>query len=378
MRTARLAALAAVAASAPAAAAPFVFSGYVEGRVGYVTNPFLNEGGSGSGLAGITLAPVLTRDTGLGKTTLSGAYDREQYFTRYGYSETIQADAAHTQQLTQRLSGTLRASYLNTNNATINGNFDPLLGDLLTVGQRSWRVSGDAALNWQATERDAFTGSANLTHVEYKGDRFLVSDYDQYSGTLGYLRTVTARTKIGANVSYVRYKSKNYPDSSSIQPGLQIEQIITPIWTFAGDIGVILQKIEGDGGTSKSLGFHGSLCGRYPRDSICLRASRASSATGIGGLSNTTSFGIDYSRSLSERDRVSVAASYDTTTYRRSIVGGLDAKFLAVNAEYSRDLSRRLSAGAGGRYQRRDTGDLGSEQSVAVTANIRLKIGRIT
>lgn len=378
MRLSRLALLAGLTAAAPAAAAPFIFSGYVEGRLGYVTDPFLSGQGGGSGLAGVTLAPVLTQTTSLGQTTVQGNYDREQYFSRFGYSETYGVDLTHAQRLSERLTGQVHAGYVNTNNATVSGNFDPVLNDLFTVGQRSWRVSGDGSLDWTATMRDRITASVNATRVVYTGDRLFASDYDQFGGTLDYLHTLTGRTKIGGTVSYVRYLSKDYPDSSSLQPGIKIQQDLSGTWTFNGDVGVILQKIDGDSRTSTSLGFHASLCGKYPLSSLCVRASRASSGTGIGGLSRTTAFGADYSRRLSEHETFTLSGDYEKTSYAGSAIGAVDATFVSANAGYSRDLTRRLSAGVSGRYQLRTTGNYGTEHSIAATVNIRMKIGRIS
>jgi len=378
--------LGAVAGMAPATAEPIIFSGAVEGRLGYGTNPLLRDfSNAGSGFGQFSFQPTLTRTTARGTTTLQGNYTREQYFRRYDHSESITGSLGQTQQFSERVSGNARIGYTRTDNPLLGAAFDPDLIDVLAIGQRTTRIFGDAGLQVQPTARDGFSIGANASHTTYgKGGTLIPRDYDQYGGNVAYNHTLSARTKVGLQVSATQLRSKYYPDTRSIQPAVTLSQVLSPIWTFNGSVGVIFQDVPGPfGGSTTSLGFQGALCGTYPRTTVCVSGGRQSSASGIGGLRNTLQASLDVDHKLTERSKLSAALSYtDSSSIRESIAGdpriGSSQRVLLVRGDYSHDVSQRVSVGFGARGQLRSTPGYGSRHGIAGTINIRAKIGRLT
>ena len=375
-----LAAWAAAFAAAPAIAAqPFIFSGYLEGRLGYGTNPFLTSGqSSAAGFGGFTFSPSLSRSTAVSTTTLAGSYDREQYFNRYGHTETYAANVSHRQQLSEHatVSGSVR--YLLSDNPLVTPSSDAIvLVDPLSSGTRTRTLSGDANLDWTPTGRDNFNFGVNAQHSTYSNGLFSGSDYDQYGGNIGYLRTLSARTKLGVRVYYSRYTSENFSSGSSLAPSLAIDQVLSPIWKANGDIGLVIQRTDGPfSRTTTGLGFHANLCGTYPRSSICFAAARSTSGSGVGGFSRTTSASVTASHRLSERGTLTAFASYEETGANRSVLF-TNARIYQGRLDYSHQLTQRLSGGVTGRYQRSDYGGFGSANAVAGTVNLRWQIGRV-
>ncbi len=378
MRRARLAAAALLASATAAASEPVVLSGYVEGRLGYGSNPFLDPGnGTGAGSAGFSLAPVLSRSTARTETTLSGFYNRDQYFRTYGHSQTISIAASHTAKVRENLTLTLGASYAQTDNPLFSPILDTGLLNDFTVGQKSRQVSGNGEIQWQATGKDSFHLGANAVHASYPGNFVGVGGYDQYGGNFGYLRTLNARTSAGIEVTGSVYRSDVNPDSRSIQPAFALQRTLNAIWKFDGNIGIILQHTSGpNGGSSKGLGFQANLCGTYPRFSVCVSGARQSTPSGFGGLRISTNALVTVSTQLTEHSSLSGNVSYQFSNSQR-VAALREGKVFQAQLNYQRDLTRRLSAGAGASYQTRTLGGYGSAHSVAGTINIRMKIGRV-
>jgi len=390
VRAGRFLAFAAVVPLFPAAAADILFGGTAQIRLGYADNPFLAfDPPGGSGQVGGTIAPQLIRTTGLGKTTLSASYDRQQYFSHYDYSDSIAANLTHTQRFNERLDGTFHAGYLNSLNPFLGSNLnqpnlvDPSAGqspvDLLTVGQRTRQVNGDADFNWSPTERDFLSFGGNATRSTYNrsGNGLLASNYTSYGANVSYMRALGARTKLGLQFVANHTDSGLYGTSTSYQPNVVLQMQLNQVWSFNGSVGGIFQKTGAPfHSSSRSLGFNGSLCGTYPRHSICFTGSRQTAASGIGGLRTDLRFGINGSYRITEHSRISgTAESTSSKTKDFAAVG--NQKFRQASFDYSRDVSRRISVGFGGRYQWRDYQIQGKAHALSGTVNLSARFGRI-
>lgn len=371
----------------PAHAASFEWSATLEGRIGYGSNPFLNRGGNGgTGLVGGTVAPVLRWRDPKSVTELSGSYNRDQYFSKYGHADDLAVDLRRTQQFSSKLSGNAHVGYY----SQISGLFspyyntvvtDPVAVDQLAVGTRQRRIAGDAGLQWQPTERDEFHVSGVAQRSDYS--RF-GGDFTYIGGTAGYLRTLDQRTKVGLDVTVGHIYSDAFPDSTTYQPSLEVQRTLSARWSLNAGVGVIVEeeRFGARDRTSVSPGFNASLCGTYPRLSVCFTAARAVAPSGIGGLRRQTQFGVDGTYRLSERSRINGVATYGLSDSDEPVlVDGVrygDQRYALARLAYQRDLSRRVAAGVSGNYQERSGGGLRDVHAVAITFNLTARLGRLT
>lgn len=389
MRAGRFLAFAAFVPLFPASAADVVFGGTAQVRLGYADNPFLQPNSpGGSAQIGGTIAPRLTRTTALGETVLSGSYDRQQYLSNYDYSDSIAADLRHAQRFNERVRGAFHVGYSNSLNPFIGGNlnqqnFDPnvidrSIVDQLTVGQRTRQVTGDADIDWTPTERDNFSVGGNATRSTYQRSTsgLLASNYTSYGGNFSYLRAFGGRTKVGLSFAVNNTDSGIYGSSRSFQPNVVLQQQISQIWAFNGSVGGIFQKTGAPfRRSSHSLGFNASLCGTYPRHSMCFSGSRQTSASGIGGLRTDLRFAANVSYRIDQRSRISASADMSTSK-TKDFVGLGNQKFRQASFDYSRDVTQRISVGFGGRYQWRDYQIQGKAHALAGTVNLSARFGR--
>jgi len=431
-----LAFLASLLGLQPVRAAGLEWGATVQGRVGYGSNPFLDQrGNAGTGLVGATVAPVLRWREPTAVTELSGSYNRNQYFSRYGNADDYTIDLRRNQQVSAKLSvnahvgyfssisGGLLSPYYDAGPAvtgpvgvdagTIGGSLNTGAGglgavggalgsgsvpsgfasgpviinpgtvDRLAVGARQRRLSGDAGFNWQPTARDNIHASVLAerdTFTRFGGD------YDYLSANAGYLRTLDARTSVGFDVTVGRVYSRAFPDSSSVQPSVTVQRRVGARWTLNAGVGAIIASQRGDGEirrrTTVTPGFNASLCGEYPRASVCLSASRTAAPSGIGGLRRQTQFGVNGTFRLTERSRLIGAATYGISDSGNAVlINGVrygNQRFALARLDYQRDLSRRISAGVGGSYQARSGAGLSDVHALAITFNLTARLGRLS
>lgn len=365
---------------AAAQAASMQYGGYIDAHAGYGSNPFFNINSPGpSALVGATLSGSILRTTAQSRSILTAEADVSQYLKHYGNTQNYAARLRHNQQLSQVLAVAADINYENAINpspsfSTRTADLLPQ-GDLLTIGQRTRRLSGGADLTWEPNERDLFQAGINGSHATFSGGQ--ASAYNSYGANIGYLRTLNSRTKIGVQGTASTINSSIYPDSHSYSLGLQLTQQISPVWRFDGGVSLILQTTRGR--SSKTPGFNGSLCGTYPRYTFCLIASRFSAPSGLGGLRTDTQAGARMNYKLTTRSTLDLSATYDISKSEQGVLPR--QKYYEAAAAYRRELTPRLSVGVSGRVQGRDYGPLFATGGNKVTgytgtANVVWKFGR--
>jgi hypothetical protein len=380
VRSSNLAAIAFLLAASPAAAQPLIFSGDVEGHLGYAVNPKLTSGrDDGAGYGGFRFNPQLSQSDALSKTVLSVAYQREQYFSAFGHTQSISAKMSHDRTLSEHLKGGLQASYQRSNNLLLSSDVDPSELDNFSGGRTTESMRGSASLAWQASARDTIDMSGFYQHQKSES-RGVAQEYDLYGGNLGYLHTLSARTVVGVRASISKYSTgvATLADSTSIAPTLVLQQRLNAVWRLEADVGVSFQRQGAPANTTnKGLSFHLSLCGTYPRSTLCIVASRQTTASAFGGLRQQLSGAVNYSYRLTERSTVSLQGTYvDSKANRFDTVSS--SEIFRGEIDYNRALSRRLSAGVEARGGYRKSATFGSAHSLAASAYLRLKIGRVS
>ena len=373
--------------AAPATAQSAQFSAVAQSEIGYMTNPFLAAGVTkGTIFASTSIAPRLLYQTARSSTTLQGQYNREAYLNNFGYTDSGTIGLVRTDQLSQYVGTTLTASYETSNRATID---DPnrIVNDPLDIGRRTKTLMGSYELQWQASARDQLSYGAQVSHLSYgesqsAGLAGVPSNYTQYGMNAGYTHAVDARTSIGAQVTVSTVRSKFYPNSRTIQPALTAKRQLTAVWAIDGHVGVVLSHIEGPFAKSTtSLGIGVDLCGEYPRTHICLKLNRDTQPSGYGPLRTTTSITGELTHQLDEHSRLRFNAAYvRDSSGSFSLIGQQllrNAKIVQGSADYDRDLTQRVSAGFGGRYQWRSLSGYPAARSYTGSIHVKAKLGRI-
>jgi hypothetical protein len=369
----KIAALALGLIAVPAAAQSIDFSTIVEGGAGYAINPQLRPGASdGAGFGRITISPVLARTTPISQTTLGASYRREEYFNAFGHTQTVTGSLAHSQSFTEHFRVNIGASYVQSDNLLLNPDVDVSQVTNSSDGRKTENLSANAGLSWAMGANDNLSLSAQYGHGR-SGEGLLARSYDQYSGDVSYLHSISAWTQVGVRSS-VSYYDNSGLSSTSVGPGIVVQHSFNQIWKLNADVGVVVQRSGSPiNSTSTSLGFHFGLCGTYPRSSICLSASRQSSASAYGGQNIQTSAGATYSYRLTELSNVSGSVSYGRSS--GGTIGSFRSEIFRANANYNRTLTERLSVGAeasGGYY---NNGVSGNARSLQGSVYVRVKIG---
>lgn len=394
MRTSfRLIPLLAGVALAPALNAQAITAGgEIALRAGFNSNPFFSlDSPGGSGIVGGTLTGWVQRQSDVSVTRLMGIASVDQNFRYYGRPENYLGSLSHRQSFSEKLSLNGQISYQSainpgsyfSNSASPSGGLTgglgtPITTDLLSIGQRTRSLSGDATLQWQPTSRDSFYGGPTFNHTTYPNNG--ASNFDQYGMRAGYLRRLNEKLQVGIDVNAQKVNSRLYPDSTSVQGSARLVYDFSSVWEFDGSIGLINQHGTGIG-TTRTVGFSAQLCGKYPRYSICVDASRQSAPSGFGGLRTDNRAHASVSYQLSSRSSVNAGAVYDISD-STGVTIIPKQKYWQLDGGYRRTLTERLAGGFSGRYQHRDFGTLpgvagSTANGYSVTVDVSYKFGRL-
>jgi len=177
-------------------------------------------------------------------------------------------------------------------------------------------------------------------------------------------------------------RSQLYPNSRTVQPALTAKRQLTAVWEIDGHVGMVFSRIEGPFAKSTtSLGIGVDLCGEYPRTHVCLKFNRDTQPSGYGPLRTASTIEGDITHRLDEHSRISVNAEFVRDSAASfTIIGSQllrNTKLFQGSADYDRDLTQRVSAGFGGRYQWRSLSGYPDARSYTGTIHVKAKLGRI-
>jgi hypothetical protein len=371
------------------------FSADVTLGAGAASNPLLQAGdSSGSAFLELAINPRYLLADELGTTSFDVYYRRTEYLNEYGdteaYGGSIRSQRRLSQQLLIRALLSYDSSILGERGSALIIPIDPVnpgtplppeidpdLG-LFGLGQRSSRLRAGLGAEYQRSEIDVITGDVEIEQTSF-GDEQILSDYRSYSGTLGYARSLSERTRVGARVSaqVIDYDLSG-STSSVVQPQLTLDTQLNPVWSLKAAAGLLFVQTEQDGRSSDSIGFSANVtgCRRAERSSLCLLFQRDAAPSGLGEVLTRTSGSVDYSYRLGERSNIRAHA--DISRIEGSAFADRESlTYGNASAAYDRELTKRLSGGVSVAY--RDI--YGSERNVSADVSgqvfVRARLGSV-
>ena len=341
---------------------------------GYATNAFSAAGGStGSATVTASFRPFVDILSPAGNTRISGDVSRTEYSRLYDGQTDFGGFLVTQLRAGPRTSLSGNASYssrvVNALNPLYNpippGSEDPNLPTIVdpstggTFARRTRMLNGGLQLVQQVSARDSLTFQANGAMMRYgkQGANPLLpqSDYDMFGGGIGYQRSISATTAIGAsvNASRTHYKTSGFGNTTTISPALTLQTKLSPTVTLSADAGVTFADTDLAGGSHKSTSPSGniSICKqRGERSSFCLTGAHSVSPSGFAGMSRQTSIGASYSYALDPRSQLTASASYARQSGIKGVSNTGTYDYGQASLGYSRQVSRRLSAVASVSY----------------------------
>ncbi|WP_156460606.1 hypothetical protein [Sphingomonas sp. Leaf339] len=362
----------------------------------YSTNPFLGDDQPGAGSTQVDIRPSLLLIDGVNQATISGNYNRSDYFSRYGSNDGYGIGVNAGTQLNPRASLGLSASY-DSSILGNNGGFNipnvstittptagittgttvttpvataPILTTPVVVGPDLTGVNGDVGLIGLRQRRNQLSAqlngsyalssrsSANLgifgSRATYPGGNVvpgsnsLVSNNKSYGANFGYSRTLSEVSSGGFQISASKVDYSRGLSSQIYTPRLTYSRTLSEIWSFNAAVGAGIVK-DSLNGTSTSLSVEGSVCRQGERGSGCLSVSRVPGATGLGGVTVQNQVSLSYSQRLSEVLNIGVNGSYNHTnngivSTGTSLLNAGSQDLFSSDVSLSRALGRRLSA----------------------------------
>lgn len=372
------------------------FTGDVSVKTGYASNPFLSVGDdTGSFYGELAFMPryILTEPTA--STEFQGNVRLTEYLDNYGASENYALSANHRRQLGQFTDADVSLQF----DSSILGEQEILLGipgepdfpeptdptdpglppenpdlDLIGSASRSTQLGVNANLRHRFSSVDTVSIGGSASRTWYEVDT--ADDFRSYSGRLTYSRTISDRTTVGLSLStnWINYDG-NMADSTIYRPQVTYTRRLSSLLSLTLAAGA--QFIRSENGGSDVNGFSGNfdLCRTSIRSSLCLTASRDTTASGIGGVREQTMAGVNYSYRLAEYDTLRASASYSNQGGGAGAVSR--SEFISGDVTWERRLNERLLGGTSVAYRNIYGSGVSTSGDVNVQVFLRYSLGQL-
>ncbi len=375
---------------------------YVDLQVGagFSSNPRLGFTSRSSAFGRISASGVHSWSTERSSTSIHGYIENTTYLRNYG-SQQIFDVGANTSYLASptvslyggiNFSGDINGQLSNRLLTTPTGPpivIDPnnplppptVIPDVLGFNGHNYRLNAQGGATIRTSELSTVSLTAGAQHSWFTGDSD--ANYTGYFGSVGYSRSVSERTSLGATVFLQHQDYSHGGWANVVNPVLTAHTQLSETWSADGTAGVLYieQKNSGVRDHSVSPSFSASVCNAGTLSRFCARITRdASSAldTRVANLGTRatihTTIGANYYRQLSADDSISgqfTATRYSSTGSSTPPSTRLTTTYFSAVAGYDRRVGHRLGAGVQGGV--RKLFQVGPDPKTDVNANIYLR-----
>lgn len=340
----------------------------VEGGAGYSSRPALDNDSSGQAFGRLAINASHVRRGERSTTVLSLYGENTTYSGRSDSQQLLRAMARHQVEATEKLqvfgdvSASLdRGGQLGTRltgipigPAPIDPDVIPPLPssstDLSLIGERTYRVSGQAGARITLSRRDSMTMRSGAERVIFRGGGSN-NDFTSLFASASYDRQFNERASGGIYVNVRRSDYEEGRTARSITPQLTGRLLLSERVELQGAAGVSIAENDDGDGTERSVGltFNGAICRRSELQTFCARVARDQQADGFAGASKILTFDVNYSRQIDQKQSIQLVLGAS----RQS--GGFDSTiddsgfgrttYLRAAGSYTRNVGPRLLTG---------------------------------
>lgn len=383
---------AAVAQTAPRVVVDVSVNGTVD------SNPFLEPNGVSSLSGTLQVDPQVYWEDETTDVVVSGSVRSTQYFRRYGNDVSGRIGATATRQLNNRTSLNASAGF-SSSRSTLRDFFpgsvitplDPIefpdtnFTDVTISGRRTRveTLNASLGLDYALTEDETINLGGSTSYSQFSESDQL--DFRTVSLTAGYGRRLTERTTITAGVTgtIADYIGTKDGDARIIGPKIGIENKISERVNWTANIGASVAFVDDAMGTSRTKTFLTgtfSICDKGVKSTLCGSLSRSAEPTSLGGVRAVTNVAAVFDQVLSPSDRLNFSARYGQSSQSSASVPFPNARNIQIfgaTGTYSKDISNRLAFVITPSVTREVEKQFRNETNYAVSAGIRLRLGKL-
>jgi hypothetical protein len=253
---------------------------------------------------------------------------------------------------------------------------DPDLS-LFGLGQRQNRLRASLGGEYRPSEIDSISSEIEVERISFGGGRAL-SDYKSYSGSLGYARALSERTKVGGRLTAQLIDYDSGGTTTVLQPQATLDTILSPLWTLRAAAGLLIVSSDGEQEGGDTVGLSASVtgCRQAERSSFCMLFQRDAAPTGFGEVVTRTAGSIDYSHRLGERSNLRAHA--DLSHVQGSDLAGSEAlTYGSASVAYDRAVTERLSGGIVVAYRDIYGSDLDRSADISGQVFLKARVGTL-
>lgn len=355
---------------------------YAEG--GYSTRT--GSGSALSGGSGFLRAGILPRITLSGpRTTLNadGEVQLYQYFRFNRRDVNYRANASIANQFSQTTSGTLDLHFsdreLDRFTQFVPGTgvsyVDPAL---LGTRTRTRSYGAIADLSTVLSPRSSLnvTGGWSGSRYGATSTGLGLSNFDSWTGSVGYNRQLSVRATIGVQANYQRstYTSTFYPNSSSYGGAAVFKLKLSPLWSLDATAGAMLRDLGSVAPNNVFFTGTASLCRQGSRSSLCFNASRSVGSSGAAGSDVNLLAAAYYSLKTGLRNSVTLNVEYARSTRATVATNQGKREFATGTLGYNRQVTERLGLTTSA-YFRKGTGPYSLGEDFGGQLGLKYRVG---
>jgi hypothetical protein len=373
------------------------------------TNPYNETNAGGLSLAATAeLAPTISVRDEQTSVTINALAQFRQFFRRYGLEDNYSANTSIVSRRSDSL--TLRGnSTFSYNRGGYNGfgrpslsAIDPisttpdltqpdptvplqdpllLISDVTLLGQRTRVTSYGSGLGADARLGAYSSLSLDLTAraLRFKSTGF--DDYNSYRAEFQYSYQLDELISVGLIGGYgkTNYLDLSQGDVNSYDALASLDRRFGGNWSLSLGAGASFTDIDARAGRPAvhytSLSVRGRFCWRGEFSQMCVGGQRSPQPAANGSVRVTDSVNADYSLRLSERERLSLSASYARTGRGRDLMALPASDFVSGSARYDRDITKRIGAFASASVSKISNFGASRRANIGFALGVQARIG---
>lgn len=258
------------------------------------------------------------------------------------------------------------------------------LTDVTVLGQRTRVKAWGSGLGFDARLSDRTNLSTDFNAQAERFSRLGLGDFDSYNGEAQFSRGLTELTSVGVigGFGLTDYLGGRVGDARNAFGLLSLDRRFSARWSLSASVGAsytsIHQRLGQPDTHFTALNVRGQFCWQDSLQRLCLTANRSPQPSANGNVRVADALGVDFSRRLSERERLTITASYNRTGPGRGVAANLGAiTFAGATARYDKQLTDRATLFTSASINQIYGGLASRRPNVGAAAGVQFRLGAL-
>ncbi len=259
-----------------------------------------------------------------------------------------------------------------------------VLTDVTLLGRRVRTSAFGFAGGMDAQLDGRSTLAADLSGQVLRFPRQSGIDYNNATAQASYSRRLSELTSVGLVGSFSRsnFLDTRVGDTDTATALVSVDRRFSERWRLSAGIGASFSDIRQPAGLPDvhltAVNVRGTFCWQDPRSSLCISGARSPQPAATGSVRISDTLSVNYSRTLSARENVTLGGFYTRTGRGRGVATALPGIDLeGVSAGYSNRFRERTSLVVSANVSRFGGAQSGERTNVGASIGVQTRFGAL-